>query len=393
MDKEHAAPLKIQVLGLSGDFLDEVRHALKNEPDMQVSFLQGGVEALHNLEQATPPDVLIVRKTKRSEDFYQFLGHFIQRFPATGIILSAPFKDPDMMVKALHAGVKEFLFEPFQPGEISAIVKRLGKPQHWQEQDAHKARVLAFIPCKGGSGATFLAANLAHILADKFNKEVLLVDLNLQFGDAYLYLMDHTPQNTLGEVCGSFVRFDYQFLESAVVRLASGVRLLAAPENPADAELVKPEHIESIVAAARKHFDFVILDVGRFFDAVTLKALDLADEVYPVLQLILPSIRDAQRMNVIFKSLNYSENKVRWVINRYGGQGDLGAGDASRVIGEPFWKMPNDHKHVAESVNQGISIDELYPHSPAGKSLKGLAEALLSADAPSKPKKHWSLFR
>lgn len=392
MEKEQTASLTVQVLGLSRDFLDEVEHALKDEQGMHVSLLQEGVEALRHLDSGTPPDVLIIRKTTKSDDFYKILSDFVQRHPALSVILSAPYKDPDMMVKALRAGVKEFLFEPFQPGEIPAVIKRLGGQRQEPEQEPHRARVLAFVPCKGGSGATFLAANLAHILADKHDKEVLLVDVNLQFGDAYLYLMDHTPQNTLGEVCGSFVRFDYQFLESAVVRLASGVRLLAAPEHPADAEVVKPEHIDSIVAVARKHFDFVILDVGRTLDAVTLKALDMADEIYPVLQLTLPSIRDAQRMKAVFDSLDYSGNKTRWVINRYGGQGDLALSDASRVIGEPFWNMPNDHKHVAESVNQGVPIVELYPHSPAGKSLSGFAEALLAADRPAKQKKRWFLF-
>lgn len=80
---------------------------------------------------------------------------------------------------------------------------------------------------------------------------MLLIDLNLQFGDAAFFLMDRAPATSLASVCGSFDRLDRSFLASSVAKLPSGLHLLAAPENAADAELVKPEHIETIVGLAR----------------------------------------------------------------------------------------------------------------------------------------------
>lgn len=386
-----AAPIRVLVLGSTPGFLDAVRAALEGEEGVQHALHQGGIEELGRPGVVDAPDVLIVQEDHKDPDHFRILAQYTQRHPDVAVVLSTQQKDPDMMVQALRAGVKEFLFEPFAEGEIAAVVKRLGRGKGAAPPARH-AEVMAFIPCKGGSGATFLASNLAHLLAARHKKKVLLMDLNLQFGDAAFFLMDRSPPSTLADVCGSFARLDRAFLESSVAKMPSGLHILAAPERPGDAELVKPEHIESIMSLARSEYDFVVLDVGRTLDVVALKALDLADYVYPVLQLSLPYIRDAKRMKETFNSLGYSETKVRWVINRAGGEGDISVDEVSRVIGHPFWSVPNDHKHVGDAVNQGIPVTQLAPHSPSAKSLVHWTEALVTEQVESKPRKHWFPF-
>lgn len=142
-----------------------------------------------------------------------------------------------------------------------------------------------------------------------------------------------------------------------------------------------------------------MLDVGRTWDAVSLKALDLADHIYPVLQLSLPYVRDARRIQELFRSLgyqesmDYSKSKIRWVVNRAGGAGDLPVADVKRVLGTPFWTVPNDHKHVGDAVNQGVPVTESAPHSPSAKSLVEWAEKLACAGVEiGKPRRHWFPF-
>jgi pilus assembly protein CpaE len=237
--------------------------------------------------------------------------------------------------------------------------------------------------CKGGSGATFLATNLAHVLAEAKHKNVLLLDLNLQFGDAYLFVMDQVPAVTLSDVCSAFNRLDSSFLDSATAKLASGLHVLAAPATPEEGDLVKAEHVEGIIRLARSMYDFVVVDVGRSFDAVSLKALDMADQIYPVLELDLPYVRHAKRMQKVFQNLGYAAEKVRWVINRYGGKEDIALADASRLLSEAFWTVPNDHRTVVTSVNQGIPVTTMNRHSPVAKSLLQWATRLV----PDQPKR------
>lgn len=369
--------VNILIIGLSDDFLVLVRRALARVENLVINTRLDTLASLVEFG-AMPPDILLIQDACKHPEKFGVLGTFSQRYPNSVIAMICQSKDPDVMVQALRAGVKEFLFEPVQESEITAMVMRLAAIQQAGHSHAAPCEVMAFIACKGGSGATFIATNLAHILSQENGKRVLLIDLNLQFGDAYLFLMDHLPPSTLAEVCLGFNRLDGAFLESACTKLPSGLFFLPAPRSPVDAESVKPEHIEAIIALARTRYDFVVLDMNRMLDSVTLKALDLADHIYPVLQLTVPYLDKAKRMKEIFHELNYSENKVRWIVNRYGTEEELNITDANQILAEAFWKVPNDHRHVSLSVNQGIPIVQLAPKSPCAKSLSEWAASMLS---------------
>lgn len=375
--------IRVLVLGTDSQFQEGLRQALAHEPDIVLTACADEVEALGRPAGVGEHDVVIVHLPSRTPERFQILAHYTQRHPGVSVVLATPYKDPDMMVLALRSGVKEFLFEPYQEGEIATLVRRLGRSRPVEPAPRH-GMVLAFLPCKGGSGATFLAANVAHALVTQAGKKVLFIDLNLQFGDAYLFLMDRQPVTSLADVCGSFARLDKSFLESAVAKLPSGLRMLPAPASPTQAELVKPEHIEAIVDLARAQYDCVVLDVGRHLDAVVLKALDVADHVYPVLQPSLPYLRDAQRMQALFKSLGYGESKVRWIVNRGDGHGSLTMEDVKRVVSEVYWVIPNDHKHVDAAVNQGIPVTDLAARSLVAKEVGALARAIGGGETEQK---------
>lgn len=367
---------KIITIASTDAFRHLAERALSNEQGFSHETRNNGVSALAELAHA-PPDILILQDVGQDAAQFVALAKFTEACPATLVVLACQSKDPDMMVKAIRAGVKEFLFEPLQEIDIASMMKRLAAIHKPSYKTISASEVMAFLPCKGGSGATFIATNIAHILAATHHQRVLLMDLNLQFGDAYLFLMDSLPPTTLTDVCAGFQRLDAAFLESACVKLPSGLHVLPAPKSPVDAEIVKPEHIEGIVALARTQYDFIVIDVGRNMEPAAVKALDLADHVYPVLQLTLPYLRDAKRMKSMFQELAYSEHKVRWIVNRYGADESLNLVDAKRVLAEPYWTVPNDHVHVSQSINQGVPIAELAPKSPCARSLSEYVAQLL----------------
>lgn len=367
---------KITTIADTDAFRHLAERALSHDNGVVHELRSGGMATLAELSE-NPPDILIVQDDCQSPAQFAALAKFTERHPSTPVVLACHSKDPDMMVKAIHAGVKEFLFEPVQEIDLASMAARLAATRMALRKETSAGEVMVFLPCKGGSGATFICTNIAHILAAEHNKRVLLMDLNLQFGDAYLFLMDHLPPSTLTDVCAGYKRLDAAFLESACVKLHSGLYLLPAPKSAVDAEIVKPEHIEGIVALARTHFDFIVLDVGRSMEPVAIRALDLADHIYPVLQLTLPYLRDAKRMKDMFRELAYSESKVRWIVNRSGADENLSLVDAKRVLAEAYWTVPNDHRNVSQSVNQGIPITELAPRSACARSLSEWASQLL----------------
>ncbi len=119
----------------------------------------------------------------------------------------------------------------------------------------------------------------------------------------------------------------------------------------------------------------MLLDVGRQIDAVSLRALDVTDVIYPVLQLALPDIRDARRLLDIFRSLGYVLDHIRLIVNRYEKGGKLRLQDLHAALGcEVVHTFPNDYVAVTDSVNQGVPVLQLSRSSAAARSLADMVE-------------------
>jgi pilus assembly protein CpaE len=121
----------------------------------------------------------------------------------------------------------------------------------------------------------------------------------------------------------------------------------------------------------------VILDVGRTLDAVTIRALDQAHQILPVIQMTLPFVRDAGRLLSAFRSLNYPKDKIRLLINRYEKGSEISLEDVARTLGiTPCKTLPNSYQAVAAAVNQGRPIASFARNNPVSKSLQELAQQL-----------------
>jgi pilus assembly protein CpaE len=282
---------------------------------------------------------------------------------------------PDILIRAMRAGVREVLQLPLMHRALHEAIDRIAASAG--AGAARDGKVLAFIACKGGSGATFISTNFGYALATLADRKVLLIDLHRQFGDATLYVSDQKPAMTLSDVCQQIARIDGPFLESCLVHVAPGFGVLAAADDPGQSTEAKPEHIDTILRLARQHYDYILLDVGRQIDAVSLRALDSTDAIYPVLQLALPDIRDARRLLDIFRSLGYATDHIRLIVNRYEKGGKLRLQDLHAALGaEVLHTVPNDYVAVTDSVNQGIPVLQLARGSAAARSLADLVEVV-----------------
>jgi pilus assembly protein CpaE len=239
--------------------------------------------------------------------------------------------------------------------------------------DTTHGSIIAMLPGKGGAGATFIATNLAHALALE-GKRVCLIDLNLHFGEASLYVSDSVPPVTVVDIAAQIERLDGALLESSMLRIAPNYWLLAAPDTPEKAVGIGAATIERILGVARNHFDFVILDVSRALDANSIKALDCADHIYLVMQLGLPFIRDGRRLLNLFRSLGYPDERTHLLVNRYEKGGDISLRDAERSLGAKVAQaLPNSFNAVAISINQGRPVIDLAPRDPISRALRDMA--------------------
>lgn len=317
-------------------------------------------------------DLLILDESNADSLEFGLLEALNTQYPQVAFMLLSSDQSPQLLLRAMRAGVREVLPLPLDPQEFKAA---LGRVAQKTMSSVRNGKVISFISCKGGSGATFIATNFGYALAMRAQKKVLLIDLNQQFGDAALYMSDKKPATTLSDVCAQINRIDAGFLESSLVAVTPNFGIMAASDDPIHSADIKPEHIETILRVARNSYDYVILDVGRQIDAVTIGALDQSDLIYPVLQLAMPYIRDASRLLEIFQSLGYRRDKTRLIVNRFEKGGDLRLSDIEVAAGgREVHTMPNNYKAVTDSINQGLPVLQLARNSPIAKSLAGFAD-------------------
>lgn len=348
------------------------------------------VDGLSHVINGTTPDILVLDDVaSASLDAMEAIG---LRAPSMDTVLVTGDVSADFLMRAMRAGVREVIPSSGGSGALQDALNRIvAKRQKQISEPQAEGKVIAFLSCKGGSGATFLAANLAYALAGECGKRVALIDLNLQFGDAAIFVSDAQPPSNVAEVAQQIHRLDASLLCASMFEAAPNFHVLAAPENPAHATDVRREHVQAILQLARKEFDFVVVDVPRSLDAVSVEALDMADTIFPVLQLTLPYVRDGKRLLGIFRSLNYPSSKVRVLVNRFEKGGELTIDDLEQAIHEKVaYQIPNSYQAAAASVNLGIPIVKSSKSNPVSKLLVDIARDFAHSDGQSADSRWYS---
>ena len=337
-------------------------------PPLHLASTRASLREALDRPDSEPPQLVIVDASDADPSESGLLERLGRQYPSAQLMLLTDQHQHELLITAMRAGVREVLQLPLVHRALHEALDRIAAAAGVTA--LRDGKVLAFIACKGGSGATFISTNFGYALATLAGKKVLLIDLHGQFGDAALYVSDQKPAMTLSDVCSQIARVDGPFLESCVVHVTPGFGVLAAADDPAHTREAQPEHIDTVLRVARQHYDYVLLDVGRQIDAVSLRALDVTDTIYPVLQLALPDIRDARRLLDIFRSLGYVLDNIRLIVNRYEKGGKLRLQDLHAALGcEVVHTFPNDYIAVTDSVNQGVPVLQLSRSSAAARSL------------------------
>lgn len=353
------------------------------EPRLEVT---AEVTALHTATLPTGkarPDLMVVEASAPAD--FAALEVLAHGHPQIGYLFVAEDLSPETLLRAMRAGVREVLPAPTSDDAVVAAVRRLARKTLPEVPVQRSAHVIGFVSCKGGSGATFVAANVAHLLARRGEQRVALLDLNLQFGDAALFVTSEHAASNVAEVARNIHRLDRELLQSAMTPAGPGLWVLPAPDDPAQAGDVTPEHVRAILDLAVEMFDYVVIDLGRTINAVTLRALDVCQPIYVVLQLTLPFIRDGRRLLEVFRSLGYGAGKVRWIVNRHEKGGDISIDDLKKTLGVgELITLPNQYDVVASSVNQGVPVERLAPNSAIARALRELADTIASPAVPQR---------
>lgn len=281
----------------------------------------------------------------------------------------------------MRLGVREVIALPIVLPDLQSAFKRITEKISTTEKN--EGKLLSFLSCKGGSGTTFIAANLAYALSALGRKRVLLIDLNQQFGDAALYVSDLKASLALSDVCSSVDRMDLNLLESSVLHVTPNFSILASSDQIENSSDIHLDQFASLLQFVRQQYDFTIMDLGRQINPVNVRALDVSDFIYPIFQQSLPFLRNGRRLFEIFSALGYKQEKIHIVINRFESSASLDIAEYERVLGQRVaYRVPNNHEVVNESINQGLPVLQMARSSPITKSIVEWVNSLVDISSP-----------
>lgn len=365
--------MKIVVISPNKTHLQEMGRVLQANGH-SVTLQDGGKSKMRAVAEQEQPDLMIVDGMCCDPQELVHVEYVTTNHPKIAVILLCATQTPEFLINSMRAGVREVLPSPVTSDALETAVNRIAAKlvgTHAKKL----GKILAFMSCKGGSGATFLATNLGYQLAE--TKSVLLMDLNLQFGDALSFVHDGKPASTLADVAHDISRLDASFLAASTTKISGKYSILAAPEDLSKAMEIKPEHIDAILSLAVTQYDFVLLDIGRNLDTLTIKALDRAYRIFPVLQAGLPSLRNAHKLLAAFKSLGYPADKLELIINRFEKGSEISIDDIHRTLGTSKMRtIANLYREVNTSINQGNALAEVNRSNTVTKNLAEFALSL-----------------
>ncbi|MGA2652479.1 MAG: AAA family ATPase [Terracidiphilus sp.] len=333
-------------------------------------------------------DVIILDLDPNPEYALELVESICGKSAATVMIYSAK-ADPDLLVRCMRAGAREFLTLPFSHNTVAEALVRASARRPARAARKAGGRLLVFFGAKGGSGVTTVACNFAVALAQEQSETTLLIDLDLPLGDAALNLGIAAEYSTINALQNT-ARLDPSFLLKLLTRHSSGVSVLAAPGKFPGYEATD-EAIDKLVSVARSEFDNIVVDAGSRLDLTNTALFKESTTVYLVTQAGIPELRNSNRL--INQYFTGGRPKLEVIINRYEPR-SLGMADEhiTKALTRPAnWKIPNDYAAVRRMQNTATPL--VLEDSPIAKLIQEIARSANGKPAPAPTKKKgFSLF-
>ena len=319
-------------------------------------------------------DLLIVPIEAVDETQLAAIDRLKRRERQMAVIATGESNEPAMMLRAMRAGIQEFLLVPFDPADVNAALDRLSRRA---TADVTDGQVYALFGSKGGVGTSTAAVNLGHALTlTSPEARVAVADFAMPGGDIKL-LLNVRPAYDLGDIAGKIDRLDADLLHSVMVPSTDRLWVLAAPERPEADEEVDENVSASIVRQMRTAYHFTVLDCEHRLNDRSLAALDAADRIILITELKVPALRAAQRMLGVFRRLGYPNDKLGVVVNRYQSEDVVSPGEAAEVLKtEIYFRLPNDYPTCSRAATDGVPISVNAPQSKLAAAYRQLAQKM-----------------
>jgi len=297
------------------------------------------------------------------------------------VLIVASGGSQSMLEQALDADVADVLLLPQLVENVVFAIRKAThtRARHTAGGPGRNGRILTVFSPKGGTGKTVTATNLAAALAKFEGKKTLLLDLDLQFGDAAI-MLGLEPEKTIYDLVVAPGELDSEKLAGYTTKHASGVDVLPAPLRPEDAELVTEAKLARLLEVARDTYDAIVVDTSPFFHGPMLATLDRTDELLLLSSLDVPTLKNLRLALQTLDLLSFPKQRIKIVLNRSNSKVGMKQNEVEGALGMKVrFEVPSD-RAVPLAVNRGrpVVLDE--EGADVSKAIKQMAKGLFPVE-------------
>ncbi len=329
------------------------------------------------------PDLLVFWVGEHWDvELSEFIARPAQERPP--MIICADHNDPQLMRLSMKAGALDYLTAPIEEDDLIAATRSVMADKK-ANQEAQSASIIGVMNAKGGSGASFIACNIADIMKEASHLNVALLGLDIQFGSLSGYL-DLDAKYGLLDALDNINDMDNTALQGYMVKHSSGLHVLdVKPDELLMSEDVDTEGLGRLFSLLSQGYSQVVVDLPRQIDNVTRTAIDCVDKLMIVTQQSISHLHDTKRLlHLLRRDLGLSSERIVVVVNRYSKSNELTLSDISQALKhDNILTVPNSFEQVSESINGGEPLYQGFKRAAITKALLHLEESLLGeSDRP-----------
>lgn len=375
-------PIRVLLVDDVEETRNNIRRILSFDKDIAViGEGRDGLEAVQKVN-ALNPDVVLMDVNMPKLNGIAATEKIMLEYPGVAVIFLSVQGEAEYLRKAMMAGARDYLVKPFSGDELIETIKRVYqleskriRPEKKQQVKNSKPQVITIFGTKGGVGKTTIAVNTAVQLAQT-KKKVVMVDLDLQFGDVSVFL-NLAPKRTIAELAQEGSEPDIDLIESYMIPHLSGIKILPAPGRPEYAELITAAQIESIITVLKNHYDYVIIDTPPMFNDTNLSALDLSSQVFLVLSLDLATIKNVKLSLELMQTLHHI-GKTKLILNRASEDMGIKINNAEDTLEFLIAAhLPSDGRVCVSALNKGIPFVLSDPNAKVSQAVRSVTDLII----------------
>lgn len=311
--------------------------------------------------------------------------------PSTLVIFIAKTSDFTLLRSITKAGATEFFVFPEEQGVFAAKLPTIIKNYELNKDNQDttfstfvrgSGQIISFFSGSGGTGKTVLASTFAQTLKLESTAEVILIDLNLQFGGIETVISINSNRS-IADLAPVIRELNEGHIRNvSQTESFSKMDVLISPCDAEVAETLSEDFITKLLRTCRRSFDFVIIDLPSFINNQVVTALEESDKIYYVLVPDTPSLKVLKQFEELSIRLGIElKSRMSIILNHVGKENEVQEKDLKDIVRFPIEaKIRRDIKGLQPFVNKGEPVRKMAKERrliPFAKDIRKWAHSVL----------------